>query len=171
MAGEVGFGDLFRVASLEIFLEARPANSDLFFRLATIEQVKARRSGSITVGMRFNDVGHHVSWTWQCRFQELFRDAPFVDVLRSKDKKAVGAGRQSALDGKDVAQSQLPIVFDGRASRELRPLAGMPEHVEKEKCLLLRPFNRPTEREPRPMLRPRGRFAADKQRPRTQAHL
>jgi hypothetical protein len=74
--------------------------------------------------------------------EKLSRDFPIVNLLVSQYKKPIGAGRKSALDGKNIAKPQLVGLVNARPCRELRPLAGTAERFKWNLCLALRFLNR-----------------------------
>src|SRR5208282_31825 len=130
MAGEIGRRNLPLFASLQVGIEAGPASFDFLLRLAAIEQVKLRGHNRGAIRVRLNNIRCHVPGAGKYGLEKLTRDFPIVNLLAAQDEKIVGAGRESALDGKNISKPQLVGFINACPCRELRPLVGIAERFK-----------------------------------------
>src|ERR1039457_1522116 len=142
VAGEIRLVDFLRFARLEIFIKARPFGLYAFFRLATIQQIAARRHIRCAVRQSLDDVPCQVARARQYRLHELTWNPPMFDVLFGEDKETVGPGRQPTLDGENIPQVQLASIAYRHRGWEFGPFPRPTQCFERHLRFRLRMLNR-----------------------------
>jgi len=95
--------DVLLTAHLQIIVKAWPGSLDLVLFFATVEKVEPRRYFRRAPGQRANDIGGQMARAREYRLQECTRNFPLFYFRISENKKAVGTGGKSSLDGEEIA--------------------------------------------------------------------
>jgi hypothetical protein len=117
-----------------------------FFCLATVKQIELGGELWLTARHCRYDIRRQMARTGKDWPQELARNFPVFSLCVSQDKKIVGAGRESTLDGEEVTKRRLPISLGGCTIRKLSLFSRMCKGIELHKGFAHRVLNRSPKR-------------------------